>query len=264
MSNEELCLLIQAGQSNLTGALWDQVKRLVTKLVVRYLPRDGSSRIEMDDLIQAGFLGMLAAAEAYNPGSGFQFTTFLNYHIQTACRDLLGIRSAKQARDPIHGALSLSQPVSADGQADLTPGDTVQDSSLKYQYDDIIDQVVRSEDCQKIFAEVDKLDPVEQAVFKDKFFYGRKINDIASRHKLKAREVENIITRTLGRIRHTATVRLMSIEYRQDQQTNFYKKKGLEGFRNSFSSVVEDIVTRREELRQRMIQDNWRGVAPLE
>ena len=264
MSNEELCLLIQAGQSNLTGELWEQVKRLVTKLVARYLPRDGSSRIDMDDLLQAGFLGMLQAVEAYNPGSGFQFATFLNYNVQTACRDAMGIRSEKQSKDPAHKALSLSQPVSADGETDLTLGDSVQDSSLKYQYDDLIEEVDQAEDVRRIFSEVNQLDPLDQKIFTAKFFDGHMETDIASRHGLRQQQVRNILTRSLGKIRHTRTVRLMSAEYRLDQMTNFHKTKGLQGFKTSFSSTVEDLTLKRQELRQRMIQANWRGVAPLE
>ncbi len=265
MSNEELVQLIKAGQSNLTGELWEQVKKLVIWIVSKsYLPKDGSSRIELDDLVQAGFLAMMEAVDDYDTASGCTFTTFLSNHLKSACRDVLGIRTNKQARDPVHRALSLSQPVSTGGETDLTLGDSIQDESLKYQFDDLIEEVARSEDCQKIFGEVEKLDPIEQAVFKDRFFYGRKIADIASLRKLKVREIENTLTRSLGKIRHTGTVRLMSKEYRLDQATNFYRQKGLQGFKNSFSSVVEDLVTRRERLRLKMILENWRGVAPLE
>lgn len=258
MSNEELCLLIQDGETNRIGQLWDQVKKLVAKLSFRYLPKDGSSQIEHEDLIQSGFLAMLDAIEDYDPAAGYTFATYLGNHLRNACRDVLGIKTSKQARDPINRAISLSQPVSSESK-NLTLEDLIQDHSLDYVYTDLIEEVARSQDCQKIFAEVERLDSPAREIFMDKFFHGRKENDIASRYGLKKHKVTNIITRSLGKIRRSGIVRLMSVEYRQDQETSFYRNKGLKAFNTSFSSTIEDLVIRRDELWQRIIRD-LRGV----
>ena len=62
MSNEELAQLAQEGDQDAIVQLWDKVKRLV-RMKARYrLPADGhTSRIELDDLMQAGYIAMMGA-----------------------------------------------------------------------------------------------------------------------------------------------------------------------------------------------------------
>lgn len=76
MTNEELAVLAKCGDQGAALQLWKQVQRLVRNKAYRRLPEDGhTSRIELDDLMQAGYIAMMAAVKDFNTESGYAFNT---------------------------------------------------------------------------------------------------------------------------------------------------------------------------------------------
>lgn len=252
MSNEELAQRIQAGENDLTLELWEQVKRLVIKIIYKYLPKDGSTnRVELDDLIQAGFIGMLGAVKDFTPSEGFTFSTFLNHHLANEANKALCRRSNKQKLDPLNDAVSMDKPILSSTGENLTLADTLQDASTAYIYDDLIDDLAKHQDCQKILEQVKKLlEPMDQDFFTDKYTQGLTAPAIAEKHSIEESKVKNSIVKSLHKIRYSKTVRVMAKERERemDHQTNFYAGKGLKGFNTTFSSAVEDIAILREKL----------------
>ena len=55
--------------------------------IARKILRTLSSCIELDDLISYGMMGLLEAAERYDPKKGVSFTTFSYYRIKGAIYD---------------------------------------------------------------------------------------------------------------------------------------------------------------------------------
>jgi RNA polymerase sigma factor for flagellar operon FliA len=53
------------------------------------IPEAVRNKIELDDLIQEGLVGLIKAAERYNPEREASFATFSNFHIQGALKDYL-------------------------------------------------------------------------------------------------------------------------------------------------------------------------------
>ena len=258
MSNEEIAVLIQAGKSDLMLQLWEQVKRLVIKILFKYQPQDGSTNcVELDDLLQAGFIGMLSAVGDFDHTAGFAFATYLNYHLKNAARDALGIRSFKQAKDPIHHSLSVELTTSPDG--DTTIVDTIRDKSMDYIYEDVVDKLADQEACKLILEQRGCLRPEELAIFNAYFVEGLTVKEIAERDGYKYGRANSLRGQALIKLSQTKAVRLMSRERNLDNRTRFHAKKGFEAFNSSWSSVVEDQVLKRERLRQRMIEENLGG-----
>ncbi|MFO0915406.1 MAG: sigma-70 family RNA polymerase sigma factor [Pirellulales bacterium] len=69
-----------------TAELISQGQGLVKSLAVK-VHRSLSARVELDDLIAYGELGLAEAAQQYEPDQGTQFTTFAYYRIRGAIYD---------------------------------------------------------------------------------------------------------------------------------------------------------------------------------
>lgn len=80
-TNEELCLLIQSGDQQAKQDLCIKNQRLVGKVAAAYVGYNGND-LGIEDLIQVGFLGLLAAAEKYDAGNGAKFSTYAVHWIR--------------------------------------------------------------------------------------------------------------------------------------------------------------------------------------
>ena len=78
MTNEELATAIQEGREDLYPALWDQVKAFVAQQAWnRYCATGGYGGVEVEDLIQSGFLALVESVGYYNPATECSFLTIL-------------------------------------------------------------------------------------------------------------------------------------------------------------------------------------------
>ncbi len=98
MTNEELVEKIQSGEdveSNM-GLLYLQNKRLIYKLALPY-----SDMIDMDDLMQEAYFGLVKAVEKFDPEKEFKFITYAEWnirgHLQRYCYNF-----GKSRRIPVH------------------------------------------------------------------------------------------------------------------------------------------------------------------
>lgn len=110
MSNEELVALIQKGEDRYEE-LWNQNKGIIYRKAWHVLCALGDSpRVELEDLIQSAFLGLVAAVQDYKPGE-WKFTTYLANHLKTAFAEATGFRTKKVFSDPLRKAVSLDAPL---------------------------------------------------------------------------------------------------------------------------------------------------------
>ena len=113
MTNEALVTLIQQGRSDLVPVLWFQVERFIAQQANHWTLAN-RSRVEFDDLYQAGFLAVMEAVRTFDGERGVKFVTWLGYPLHKAFQDVLGIRTERQRRDPLRNAVSLDAPVQED------------------------------------------------------------------------------------------------------------------------------------------------------
>ena len=97
MTNEELVVLIQQGDDGLLPQLWEQVRKFVVMIARRYFNKlEYKNGCELDDLIQSGYIALVAAIQYFKPEKEFKFLTYLNLTLINAFRETLGIRTSKR------------------------------------------------------------------------------------------------------------------------------------------------------------------------
>lgn len=109
LSNEELAVLIQQGHKELEPELWEQIRRFVKMQAEKRLSLvETTHGVEVDDLIQSGYLAMVRTCEKYDPQNG-AFLTYMDFYLKAAFAEVLGYR--KRHRDPLDYAQSLDAPI---------------------------------------------------------------------------------------------------------------------------------------------------------
>ena len=99
-SNEQLCRLIQEGDELAKEELCIKNKRLVYKYAYAY-NKFYNHKLEFQDLTQAGFMGLLKAAEMFNFNKGTLFSTYSTYWIkQHISREIMN--TGHTIRLPVH------------------------------------------------------------------------------------------------------------------------------------------------------------------
>lgn len=190
MTNEELAVLVQAGQADVL-ALWKQVRRFAIQRARRMERAVGvRGGVTVEDLTQEGFLALLDALERWKPECEHTFITYFGTSLKKAFWECCGMRSEKQNRDPLRDCISLDQPANPDDPDSGTLGDLQPDPAAMVD----IDLRVTMEWA------ISQLPVAHQAVIREKFWYGRQPADT----KLLQAALKNLrhpsISRTLRTI----------------------------------------------------------------
>ena len=190
---------------------------------------------DLEDLIQAGHIGVWKAAETFDPNGGKTWSGWAGWHIQREIRALLGVASARRRVDL--GAVSLSAPLSDDELDGDTIGDMIADESLP----DACDTMEQRETCRAVRAAVERLPASERAVIEGHELDELGYDALASKTGETAQALKQNERRGMYHLRQDMALRA----YWLDLQTNFYARKGIRAFNTSWSSVVEDAALRR-------------------
>ena len=123
MSNEEYAQLIKKGREDLYPVLWESVRGFVAlQAIKRFKITHGFGGVEIEDLIQSGYLALVSAVRYYSPEDGYSFLTVLGNCLKTEFARAGGYKTSK--RDPLSSALSLDAPI-GDPEDDLSLMDTL-------------------------------------------------------------------------------------------------------------------------------------------
>ncbi len=82
---QELATKVANGDLDAMNALVCANLRLVTKIAQEYKGKG----VDLDDLIQAGKVGLINAARKYKPNTGARFQTFAQFYIKHGMKDIL-------------------------------------------------------------------------------------------------------------------------------------------------------------------------------
>ena len=125
MTNEELAVAVQNGQSELIGQLWEQCRRFIGQQALKWEKEwKNRSYFDMDDLTQAGYIALCEAVKGYRADRG-SFLTFLGFHLKTEFSKVVGCRTEAQLKDPLNEAVSLDAPAYNDEDSTVTIGETL-------------------------------------------------------------------------------------------------------------------------------------------
>lgn len=243
MTNEELVKLIQAGERDKLPLLWEGVRGFVAKTAYSYIVIfDGRYGVELDDLIQAGFIAMVKAAETYLPGDA-KFLTWLTYHLKTAFAEAAGRRTERQRKDPLQTAESLYTPISDDGDGVLL-------DELEDPVDPIDEFENREYNVQLHSALEDVLATIPQYgadVLRLHFFHDLPLTQIAESRGVSTEAISAKKRDGLNAMRRKVNTRLgAKLKAFIEGETKYYTGMGLSRFNTTLTSPIEAAVIWRE------------------
>lgn len=237
MTNEELAMLIKNGDDGLLPQLWEQVRKYVVLLANRFYRKFDTRRgVELDDLIQSGYLAVLDAIKYYSPTAGFKFTTYLSKTSQNAFRRTMGLRTTK--RDGLDYADSLDTPISEgsdftllDEIGDLTPGTANVEST-------VIESVWNQELHSALENAMAILSEKQCDLLKLHYYFGISLEQISEMRGCSRQLTDAQRYAALNRI-YNSRYRKILAEFLYGYEPDPYMHVGLEEFRSHRSSQEE-------------------------
>ena len=238
----ELVQAIRNGERGKLAELYKRNSGLLFRLAGRYRGIDNA--VGLEDLMQAGFLGLVDAVGAWEPDRG-AWSNIATLCAKKAMREAVGLRGSRPRAHM--GAVSLDEPLlGKDGEEGDTRGDHLADESLP----DMDERLLREDVVQAIRAAIDALpDEQQRGAFRMHRLKGITRKETAaamgiseSRVYLLCEKAERGLRRD-ERLRALAEIELL---------TPYHAHKGLTAFRSDFTSVVEAAVIWRERRRERL------------
>lgn len=112
MSNEELAARIQQGETACYTPLWEQCRRLLYKILSRYLSGITlPNHIGREDLEQCLYFALQTAVRYYDAHKGYCFNTYLDYSVRCMLRHQLPDKALPE--------ISLYSPLKEDSDTEL-------------------------------------------------------------------------------------------------------------------------------------------------
>jgi RNA polymerase sigma factor FliA len=205
------------------------VKR-VARRVMRRLPTAGRS-VEELELVSTGFIGLLQAAERFDPAAGLSFEAFAEFRVKGAMLDelrrrdffprRLRVKATRLERTRVRLERDLGREPSDEelGEATgLTPAElaSLRDSVTPYRFVDIADvshlldscmpsadtATARQEAHHLVCRAIDRLPEREALVIRLYFFREQSLREIAVRLSLSIGRISQIKGEALQRLRH--------------------------------------------------------------
>ena len=238
-SVEDLVQLAKEGGD--TSGLWEQVNRLIYRWCFRYYDIAAKQYLEMVDLLNSAYFGMLQAVQAFDPLRGFKFVTLLQYYVRRSVRVLLGLRTGKK-KVPL---ISLDEPLN---EEDFTLLDTVEDMGAVEPFERAENSVAHS----FIWQEVDKLPAEQSSVIYGVFSERKTYVAIGQERGCSVENIRQIQNKAMRKLRNSEGVRRYAAE------EYAYNQIGVESFQRTGTSSTEWAVLKAEFDRERAEFDAMR------
>lgn len=241
MSNEEIVSLIQAGHTELFADLWMRIERLVCWKAKRVITAMGNrGGVEFEDLYQSGYIALVAAVKTYDP-EGEKFSGWFMLHLRTAFAEATGIRTERQANDPMHKAVSLEYPLSDDTDS-ATLLEVIPDPEGEIPLQIVEEQIYREQLSCALNGALDKLTEQHRDVIRRKYLEDFTTEQIADESKTTIQAIQQCEKNGLRQLRQPSIAKLLRPFYDFD----YYKHSGLGAFKNSGISIQEKYLIDKE------------------
>lgn len=201
MVNEAFIAEFQTGNRAHLQELWASVLPFVARQArrrVRASQTGGAMcAVEVEDLIQEGFLAFLQAAETYRGGGRMTFLGWLDLYLKTAFNAALGVRRVRDYREPLQWALSLSQPIGereGDTLADVLPA---YDAGLEAVEQDIWREQLHT----AVSAALDAIPADWRRILTRRYWQGQTMQQIAAAEGVSHQAITEKTNRALKQLR---------------------------------------------------------------
>jgi len=233
MTNEELVVNIQRGNTDLLPELWDQVRLLICRSANRFFnqnrERCDAAGATVDDLTQEGFFAFMDAVRYYDPAKDYKFCTYLSLPLKKHFATASGGRENNR-REPLNISTSLDSPIS-DDDGGIALVDTIADPID--EYDRCLVRESARRDCAALWVEMDKLPANQHSALIMAGFYGMELEAVAEIMGISRQAVQK------QRNRAARTVRRSGIGQRIGADRGSIRHVGLTEFRYTFTSEAE-------------------------
>lgn len=108
--------------------LFDKYKPIVKKMASKYRLEASKVGLEVEDLIQEGYIGLISAIKNYNPDDDALFYTYAVISIKSKLLNCIRMSSCKK-HYCLNQSISLSKPISVD--SDLIILDFIEDTNTE-------------------------------------------------------------------------------------------------------------------------------------
>ena len=199
MSNEELVAAIQAGDTERMGALWEQVAGLCcwkAKQVMTALDLRGSScGVELDDLMQTGYIALVNAVETYQPEKNIKLATYASRCIENEILMYLRKNAARR------GEVSFDEPLNTDWDGN----ELLLSDILGTEADIVLQPIEADADCQMLLTALNTLTRREREIITLRYGLGGRREqtqkEVADRLGISQSYISRLEKRTLQRLR---------------------------------------------------------------
>lgn len=198
-ANAALAALAATGNTFALGQLWEINKGLLRSLFWRWYPSHKAMAdahgLTADDFEQEGFFAVQYAAEHYDPGKGFAFSTWLAYAMQRQIdlaltgghRRTVTDADGKQytvSADPLNHCASLDVPLDDEDGGAATLGDLQPDPAAAGELLDVEERLYQEQLHAALEEALYKLTEREQAVIRGNFYAGKSVRQISEEQGL--------------------------------------------------------------------------------
>lgn len=257
LSNEELVAAIQAGETERMSELWEQVNGLVkwkaNRIMTALTLKGNLCGVELEDLIQSGYVAMVAAVNTYNPESG-KFSTWLMYHLQKEFADITGYRTKQGWHDPLnlpYGVVAeLDKPMTDDAKSDPL-AEIIPDGYAEAQLKAVEERLYREqlhEALERAMAEI----PANRAeILRQRYFEGKTLAEVGESKGTTTEYIRQMENCAIRDMRKPQSKRYLN----EFADHNYFRGTGLGTFRHTGMSSEELYVIRKEERQERDIAE---------
>lgn len=178
----KIAVSVQSGDGEVL-ALWGMCRRYAMQQATRWLRAfEGSGGVELDDLEQSAFIGLLKAVQTWKPESG-AFSTWYTIQLRAVFVEAYGMRMKRTREDPLNKFhLSLDTPLDENEDGSFTIADVLPDEAAEEAFEDIEQRDFR----QAVQAALAQLTDAQRDAIISEFWLGQKPDAKARREAIRA------------------------------------------------------------------------------
>lgn len=240
MTNEELAVMIKAGDTSYIPQLWDGLCGLLKMMANKYLALHSeacaSAGVELDDLIQESYFAMLDAVKTWTPESGNKLASYLSYPLQNRLNALAGLRTQRGRKDPMKYCRRFEEPIG--GEDDVTLADTLADNEAEQTLYDIEEREYNRALHEDLEAVLATLEPVKSTALRDEHYKGLTLKQAADKHDVFPETIRQRRMSGLRQLRRPEALKVLN-KYRDDVISCNAYRGGVSGFKQTWTSSTE-------------------------
>ena len=178
----KIAVSVQSGDGEVL-ALWGMCRRYAMQQATRWLRAfEGSGGVELDDLEQSAFIGLLKAVQTWKPESG-AFSTWYTIQLRAVFVEAYGMRTKRTREDPLNKFhLSLDTPLDENEDGSFTIADVLPDEAAEEAFEDVEQRDFQ----QAVQAALAQLTDAQRDAIIGEFWLGQKPDARARREAIRA------------------------------------------------------------------------------